>query len=110
MRKNYTVQLEIRPIYHKKDERIRAHVFLCMLAYLLQWHARQRLQPLFELDGPGRERQWTFQNVVEHLTSIRSNRVASHGVEFEVITQANPDQQRILDLLAEKKDVAMNAN
>ncbi len=33
-----TVQLEIRPVYHKTDERIRAQVFLCMLAYYLQWH------------------------------------------------------------------------
>jgi hypothetical protein len=104
-----TVQLEIRPIYHKKDERIRAHVFLCMLAYHLQWHARQRLQPLFEEDGAGRERQWTFQNVLEHLTNIRSNRVASHGVEFDLITRTNPDQQRILDLLSGKNAVAMNA-
>ncbi|MEJ2151073.1 MAG: hypothetical protein P8Z40_16600 [Chloroflexota bacterium] len=31
-----TVQLEIRPVYHKNDERIRSHVFLCMLAYYLQ--------------------------------------------------------------------------
>ena len=29
-----TVSLEIRPVYHKKDERIRSHVFLCVLAYL----------------------------------------------------------------------------
>jgi hypothetical protein len=38
-----TVQLEIRPVYHKTDERIRSHVFLCMLAYYLQWHMEQRL-------------------------------------------------------------------
>ena len=30
-----TVQLEIRPVYHKNDDRIRSHVFLCMLAYYL---------------------------------------------------------------------------
>ena len=41
-----TVQLEIRPVYHKTDDRIRAHVFLCVLAYYLQWHMNQRLAPL----------------------------------------------------------------
>jgi hypothetical protein len=38
-----TVQLEIRPVYHKTDDRIRAHVFLCVLAYYLQWHMNQLL-------------------------------------------------------------------
>jgi len=42
-----TVSLEMRPIHHKTDQRIRAHVFLCMLAYYLQWHLKQRLAPLF---------------------------------------------------------------
>jgi len=41
-----TVDLEIRPIYHWKDDRIRAHVFLCMLAYYLEWHLRRDLKPL----------------------------------------------------------------
>jgi len=39
-----TVDLQLRPIYHHKDDRIRAHVFLCMLAYYLQWHLRERLR------------------------------------------------------------------
>lgn len=44
-----TVDLKIRPIFHWLDERIRAHVFLCMLAYYVEWHLRQKLAPvLFE--------------------------------------------------------------
>ena len=39
-----TVDLQMRPIYHHKDERIRAHVFLCMLAYYVEWHMRERLR------------------------------------------------------------------
>lgn len=39
-----TVDLQLRPIYHHKDERIRAHVFLCMLAYYVEWHMRERLR------------------------------------------------------------------
>lgn len=41
-----TIDLKIRPIYHWLDDRIRAHVFLCMLAYYLQWHMRQKLAPI----------------------------------------------------------------
>lgn len=41
-----TVDLKVRPIYHWLDERIRAHVFLCMLAYYVEWHVRERLKPI----------------------------------------------------------------
>jgi transposase len=41
-----TVDLKVRPIYHWLDDRIRAHVFLCMLAYYVEWHMRQKLAPL----------------------------------------------------------------
>jgi transposase len=95
-----TVQLEVRPVYHKKDERIRSHVFLCMLAYYLQWHAQQRLKPLFQKDGPGKDRQWTFASVIEHLKTRSSNRVESAGVQFDLISEAGPDQKAILACLA----------
>jgi len=41
-----TVDLEIRPIRHWTAERVRAHVFLCMLAYHIEWHLRDALAPL----------------------------------------------------------------
>ena len=41
-----TVDLEIRPVFHWAAPRVRAHVFLCMLAYHLEWHLRQALAPL----------------------------------------------------------------
>jgi len=41
-----TVDLKIRPIYHYLEHRVRAHVFLCMLAYYVEWHMRTRLKPL----------------------------------------------------------------
>ena len=40
------VDLQIRPVYHWLADRVRAHVFLCMLAYYLEWHMRQRLAPM----------------------------------------------------------------
>src|SRR5229473_384800 len=41
-----TVDLEIRPIHHRRVRRVRAHVLLCMLAYYLEWHMRQALKPI----------------------------------------------------------------
>jgi hypothetical protein len=41
-----TVDLEIRPIRHWTADRVRAHVFLCMLADHVEWHLRQALAPL----------------------------------------------------------------
>jgi hypothetical protein len=41
-----TVDLHVRPIGHRLAERVRAHVFLCMLAYYGEWHMRQALAPL----------------------------------------------------------------
>ena len=41
-----TVDLQVRPVYHWLADRVRAHVFLCMLGYYLEWHMRQRLAPM----------------------------------------------------------------
>jgi len=97
-----TVSLEIRPVYHKKDDRIRSHVFLCVLAFYLQWHMQQRLQPLFEADGEGKNRQWSIENVIERLRGIRKQRVKVAGVEFDQVTRADQEQQKILDLMKVK--------
>jgi len=45
-----SVDLQIRPVYHWLADRVRAHVFLCMLAYYLEWHMRQRLAPMLYHD------------------------------------------------------------
>jgi len=41
-----TVDLDIRPVFHYRAPRVRAHVFLCMLTYYLEWHLRNRLAPM----------------------------------------------------------------
>lgn len=49
-----TVDLKVRPIYHWLENRVRAHVFLCMLAYYVEWHMRQKLAPvLFDDEDKG---------------------------------------------------------
>jgi len=52
-----TVDLHIRPIYHWLADRVRAHVFLCMLAYYLEWHMRRKLAPMLfdDTDKPAAE-------------------------------------------------------
>jgi len=41
-----TVDLHVRPIHHRQPDRVRAHIFLCMLAYYVEWHMRKNLAPL----------------------------------------------------------------
>jgi hypothetical protein len=41
-----TVDLNVRPVYHWLEGRVRVHVFLCLLAYYLEWHMRQCLAPM----------------------------------------------------------------
>ena len=94
-----TVQLEVRPVYHKTDDRIRSHVFLCTLAYYLQWHAHQRLQSFFASDGTHKNRQWTMRNIIERLAAIRRDRVEMAGAEFYKITTPEADQEEILHAL-----------
>jgi transposase len=94
-----TAQLEMRPFYHKTDDRIRAHVFLCMLAYYLQWHMIQKLQPLFDSDGVGSEREWTFSGVIDCLKSRHQHTVLLKGVEFTRDGEWTEEQKRIVDLL-----------
>ena len=52
-----TVDLHVRPVHHWLAERVRAHVFLCMLAYYLEWHMRRSLAPLLfdDTDKDGAE-------------------------------------------------------
>ena len=46
-----SVDLKVRPIYHRLAGRVRAHIFLCMLAYYVEWHMRKALAPvLFDDD------------------------------------------------------------
>lgn len=102
-----TVSLEMRPMYHKTDDRIRCHVFLCMLAYYLQWHLTQRLAPLLDeqraqlKDGgmEPKERRWTLANILEILGAQRRETVSFCGTTFLHVTEPNADQTRLLKLI-----------
>ena len=58
-----TVDLNVRPVYHWLEDRVRAHVFLCMLAYYLEWHMRQCLAPML-FDDPDKEQAETLRSSV----------------------------------------------
>jgi hypothetical protein len=45
-----TVDLKVRPIHHRLESRVRAHIFLCMLAYYLEWHLIEAWRPLLFAD------------------------------------------------------------
>lgn len=122
-----TIDLKVRPIYHRLANRVKAHVFLCLLAYYVEWHLRSLLAPLL-FDGEELEvvessdsvvvpvkrkgeRKRTVDNFPRHsfrtlltdLGTIVSNRIQPKlpGVEvsFDKITNPTSLQQRALDLL-----------
>jgi hypothetical protein len=45
-----SIDLEVRPIYHHLENRVRAHLFLCMLSYYVKWHMMEAWRPLLFAD------------------------------------------------------------
>jgi len=78
-----TVDLKVRPIYHWLDERIRGHVFLCMLAYYVEWHMRQQLAPILFDDHQRTEAEQSRESVVAPAPRSR----AAHRKDFEKRTE-----------------------
>src|SRR5450759_3514395 len=73
-----TVDLHVRPIHHREPDRVRAHIFLCMLAYYVEWHMRQDLAPLlFDDDDKAAAEQGRTSVAVSytHLTLPTSREV-----------------------------------
>jgi len=56
-----SIDLKVRPIYHYKNKRVKAHIFLCMLAYYVEWHLKQALAPLLFEDE---EMENKYQEIV----------------------------------------------
>lgn len=73
-----SVDLKVRPIHHRLEQRVRAHVFLCMLAYYVEWHMRQALAPiLFDDDDPAAAEAARSSVVAPAQRSPRAQRKAS---------------------------------
>jgi|HubBroStandDraft_4_1064222.scaffolds.fasta_scaffold76242_1 transposase len=67
-----TVDLHVRPVYHWLEDRVRAHVFLCMLAYYLEWHMRQKLAPMLFDDTDKEEAETRRRSVVAQAQRSKS--------------------------------------
>ncbi len=122
-------ELEIRPVYHRLEDRVRAHVFLCMLAYAIRFELEARLAPLlFKDDAPlapadpvapaqrsaAAKRKAaskqnadglpvsSFRDLLDALATLCRNCIRVHGTEasFDQLTEPNPLQQRAFELLA----------
>jgi hypothetical protein len=73
-----SVQLEVRPVRHRLEERVRAHAFICMLAYYVVWHMRRALAPLlFQEDDPAGARAERSSIVAPAKRSVSARRKAS---------------------------------
>jgi hypothetical protein len=83
-----TVDLHVRPIHHRLAERVRAHVFLCMLAYYVEWHMRQAWAPLlFAEDDPA--------NAAKRRASPVKPATRSESAEAKASTQKTPEGETI---------------
>jgi Transposase DDE domain len=123
-----SVDLQVRPVHHRLAERVRAHIFLCMLAYYVRWHLERAWAPLLFRDedkpwaddpvapaqrSPQAERKaqtqrlpdgspvYSFKTLLNELATLTKNRLRLQGgdASFDKVTEPTPLQQRALALL-----------
>lgn len=81
-----TVDLQVRPVFVYSEQRVRAHVFLCMLAYYVEWQMRNRLKPMLfddeHLDEAGASRPSAVAKAVrsEHAKAKDVSKTADDGL------------------------------
>ncbi|MGH2901983.1 MAG: IS1634 family transposase [Solirubrobacteraceae bacterium] len=121
--------LQIRPIHHHLETRVRTHVLICMLAYYLTWHLKAAWKPLLFTDENRPTNQdpvakavrshaaetkartkrtddgqpaHSYQTLLSELATQTRNttRLAGHANTFEKLTQPTPLQARALELAA----------
>jgi transposase len=112
-----TDDLDLRPVFHRLEERVRAHVLICMLAAYLTWHLRRAWAPLtftddnppaqdnpvtparrsahaqakasYQHDSAGRPYR-SFRGLLEHLATLTRNQVRFAGATATVPMLAEP--------------------
>lgn len=121
-------ELEIRPIHHRLEDRVRAHVFLCMLAYYLTFHLRAAWTPLLFKDecppiaadpvakatrSPQAQRKaqtkrtvtgercHSYRSLLAELGTLTTNtiRLAGANATFDRLAEPTPLQARALELV-----------
>jgi Transposase DDE domain len=120
--------LDLRPIYHRLDQRVRAHVLICLLACYLAWHLRKAWAPLTFTDQtpPARNNPVSpaqrsaaatakastkhdangtplrsFRGLLDHLGTLTRDRIRYHdtNIEIDKLTEPTPEQRRAFDLI-----------
>jgi Transposase DDE domain len=118
--------LDLRPIHHWLDDRVRAHILICMLAAYLTWHLRKALAPLTYTDeqppardnpvaparrsahadakaathtSPDGHQLRSFRGLLDHLATLTRSTIALGDITFEKISDPAPAQRRAFDLI-----------
>jgi hypothetical protein len=118
--------LDLRPIWHRLEDRVQAHVLICTLACYLTWHLRKAWAPLTFTDehppqrenpvaparrsasaqakasgktGPGRQRVRSFRDVLGHLATLTRNELRYGQAIVPALAEPTPDQRRAFDLI-----------
>jgi hypothetical protein len=81
------LDLQVRPIFHHLADRVRAHVFLCLLAYYVEWHMRRALAPLLFMEEDRAAAQRERGSVVE---PARRSRAAQRKVQRRQTDDGTP--------------------
>ena len=121
-----SIDLDLRPIHHHTESRVRAHVFICMLASYLTWHLREAWKPLTftdenrptsdERDSPvapakrsdSADQKAASKTTVDQLPAMSFNNLLAH-LGTLTRNQIQVTDQNEFDLLAEPTDVQRRA-
>jgi len=77
------LDLRIRPIHHRTVDHVKAHIFLCMLAYYVEWHMRKALAPVLFQDEELDAARWSRDPVAKAQPSetVRQKKRTKHTVD-----------------------------
>jgi hypothetical protein len=97
------IDLRVRPIFHRDENRVRAHFFLCMLAYYVEWHMRRALAPLLFQDESVAEDRMTRDPVArpQPSESVRAKKTTKRTPDglpvhsFQTLLAALATQARV---------------
>jgi transposase len=76
-----TVDLKVRPIHHRTADRVRAHIFLCMLAYYVEWHMREAWRELMFADTDQQAKATRDPVAPARRSEAALAKVARHALE-----------------------------
>ncbi|HZY40365.1 MAG TPA: IS1634 family transposase [Anaerolineae bacterium] len=97
-----TVDLKVRPIHHRTADRVRAHIFLCMLAYYVEWHMREAWRALMFADTDQQAK-----TVRDPVAPARRSKAALAKVASHTLDDGTPTHS-FSTLLAELATIVRN--